>query len=136
MARRLGPTLAALAVLALAGCRSIGRFPTIDPSDYAYSYFNGFYSQVFQFNPAVSFVVNCKTQREVESFWQKLSRGGKPGQCGWLTDKFGLSWQIVPTILNQLIADKDPAKSDRVREAMLGMVKIDIAELQKAHAGR
>ena len=91
----------------------------------------------FKFTPAFSLHVACETQAEVDELWDKLlAGGGAPSQCGWLTDKFGLSWQIVPTILNQLIADKDPAKSDRVREAMLGMVKIDIAELQKAHAGR
>jgi|SRR5580698_92412 len=91
----------------------------------------------FKFTPAFSLHVACETQAEVDELWDRLlAGGGAPSQCGWLTDKFGLSWQIVPTILNQLMADKDPAKSDRVREAMLGMVKIDIAELQKAHAGR
>jgi predicted 3-demethylubiquinone-9 3-methyltransferase (glyoxalase superfamily) len=89
----------------------------------------------YQFTPAVSFVVNCETQQEVDDYWEKLSDGGQVQQCGWLQDKFGLSWQIVPTILGKLLQDKDPAKSQRVMKAMLGMVKIDIAGLQKASEG-
>jgi predicted 3-demethylubiquinone-9 3-methyltransferase (glyoxalase superfamily) len=89
----------------------------------------------YKFTPAVSFVVNCETQQEVDDYWDKLSEGGQTQQCGWLQDKFGLSWQIVPTILGKLLQDKDPAKSQRVMKAMLGMVKIDIAGLQKAYEG-
>ena len=86
----------------------------------------------FKFTEAISFVVNCKTQAEVDKFWTKLSAGGKEVQCGWLKDKFGLSWQIVPTILGELMSDKDPAKSERVMEAMLKMVKLDINKLKAA----
>ncbi len=88
---------------------------------------------VFQFTPAISFVVNCETQEEVDSYWAKLSAGGQEGQCAWLTDKFGISWQIVPKQLGQLLSDPDPAKAGRVMQAMLEMSKIDIAELQRAY---
>jgi predicted 3-demethylubiquinone-9 3-methyltransferase (glyoxalase superfamily) len=90
----------------------------------------------FKFNEAVSFVVSCKTQTEVDYYWNKLSAGGKEVQCGWLKDKFGLSWQIVPTILGELMSDKDPVKSQRVMEAMLKMVKLDINKLKAAYAGK
>jgi predicted 3-demethylubiquinone-9 3-methyltransferase (glyoxalase superfamily) len=90
----------------------------------------------FKFNEAVSFVVSCKTQAEVDYYWNKLSAGGKEVQCGWLTDKFGLSWQIVPTILGELMSDKDPVKSQRVMKAMLKMVKLDINKLKAAYAGK
>jgi Uncharacterized protein conserved in bacteria len=86
----------------------------------------------FKFNEAVSFVVSCKTQTEVDYYWNKLSAGGKEVQCGWLKDKFGLSWQVVPTILGELMSDKDPVKSQRVMEAMLKMVKLDIKKLKDA----
>jgi predicted 3-demethylubiquinone-9 3-methyltransferase (glyoxalase superfamily) len=89
----------------------------------------------FKFTEAVSFVVNCETQAEVDDYWDKLSEGGATQQCGWLKDKFGLSWQIVPTALIELINDPDPEKSKRVTEAMLRMIKIDIATLRRAHAG-
>lgn len=88
---------------------------------------------VFQFTPAISFVVNCETQEEVDSYWAKLSAGGQEGQCAWLTDKFGVSWQIVPKQLGQLLSDPDPAKAGRVMQAMLEMSKIDIAELQRVY---
>jgi predicted 3-demethylubiquinone-9 3-methyltransferase (glyoxalase superfamily) len=88
----------------------------------------------YTFSPAVSFVVNCETQKEVDEFWNKLSAGGKPGRCGWLNDKYGLSWQIVPTVLPKLLGDKDAAKSRRVMQAMLQMDKIDIERLEKAYA--
>jgi predicted 3-demethylubiquinone-9 3-methyltransferase (glyoxalase superfamily) len=90
----------------------------------------------FKFNEAVSFVVSCKTQTEADYYWNKLSAGGKKVQCGWLTDKFGLSWQIVPTILGELMSDKDPVKSQRVMQAMLKMVKLDINKLKAAYAGK
>jgi len=86
----------------------------------------------FKFTEAVSFVVNCETQEEVDYFWNKLVEGGQESQCGWLKDKFGLSWQITPTILLQFIKDKDTAKVQRVFEAMLKMKKIDIAALKQA----
>jgi len=87
----------------------------------------------FTFTPAVSFVVNCKTQEEVDEYWAKLSAGGATNQCGWLTDRYGLSWQIVPTILAELVGDKDPEKSNRVMQAMLKMTKIDIEGLKQAY---
>lgn len=88
----------------------------------------------FQFNSSVSFVVNCETQEEVDFYWRKLSAGGKKIQCGWLEDKYGISWQVVPTVLFKLIGDKDPDKAARVTQAMLKMVKLDIKRLQAAHA--
>jgi predicted 3-demethylubiquinone-9 3-methyltransferase (glyoxalase superfamily) len=87
---------------------------------------------VFTFTEAVSLVVNCETQDEVDSYWAKLSAGGEEVQCGWLKDRFGLSWQIVPRVLPEMLQDKDPEKSRRVMAAMLKMKKIDIAALQKA----
>ena len=89
----------------------------------------------FKFTEAVSFVVNCENQQEVDEFWEKLSAGGKKSQCGWLKDKFGLSWQVVPTILSKLMSDPDPAKSARVMNAMLKMQKLDIAALKRAYDG-
>jgi len=89
----------------------------------------------FKFNEAVSFQVLCDTQAEVDYFWSKLSAGGQEGQCGWLKDRFGLSWQVVPKVLPKLIKDKDAKAADRVMKAMLGMRKIDIAVLEQAHAG-
>lgn len=87
----------------------------------------------YAFTPAISFVVNCSTQDEVDELWQKLSAGGNPVQCGWLTDRFGVSWQIVPSVLGKLLNDPDPAKSQRVMQAMLGMIKLDLAALQRAY---
>jgi predicted 3-demethylubiquinone-9 3-methyltransferase (glyoxalase superfamily) len=86
----------------------------------------------FTFNEAISFQVSCKTQDEVDEFWAKLSEGGEQSQCGWLRDRYGVSWQIVPTRLIELIDDPDPEKSQRVMRAMLGMRKIDIAALEQA----
>jgi len=90
----------------------------------------------FKFTEAISLVVNCDSQDEVDDLWKKLSAGGAPGQCGWLKDKFGLSWQIVPRVLIELVKDPDPVKSQRVMRAMMQMTKIDIAQLQRAHRGQ
>ena len=86
----------------------------------------------FQFTPAISFFVNCESQEELDDLWARLSEGGKTLQCGWLKDKFGLSWQIVPTALGRLLADKDAQKSARVMRAMLQMIKLDIKVLERA----
>ena len=88
----------------------------------------------FKFNEAISFQVHCQTQEEVDYFWSKLSEGGKEAPCGWLKDKFGLSWQIIPDVLPQLLTDKNVEKAGRVMKSMLQMKKIDIAALQRAHA--
>src|SRR5712692_9053384 len=87
----------------------------------------------FKFTEAISFLVNCETQEEVDELWVKLSEGGEKGRCGWLKDKYGLSWQIVPTVLGEILKDKDPEKSKRVMEAMLQMDKIDIKSLKQAY---
>jgi predicted 3-demethylubiquinone-9 3-methyltransferase (glyoxalase superfamily) len=87
----------------------------------------------FQFTLAISFVVNCKTQEEVDYFWRKLSEGGRTDRCGWLKDKFGISWQVVPTILGELLGDKNAKKSKRVMEAMLQMDKMEIDKLKEAY---
>lgn len=87
----------------------------------------------FQFTPAISFAVNCETQDEVDELWAKLSAGGREDQCAWLQDKYGLSWQIVPTPLIKLLSDPDPVKAQRVMAAMMKMKKIDIAALQRAY---
>lgn len=89
----------------------------------------------FKFTPALSLVVNCETQEEVDDYWEKLSAGGRTDRCGWLTDKYGLSWQIVPTVLGKLMSSKDPQKSGRAMQAMLQMTKLDIAALQRAYDG-
>lgn len=88
---------------------------------------------LYQFSPAISFVVNCEAQEEVDYYWERLGQGGVLQQCGWLQDKFGVSWQIVPTLLGKLMSDPDKAKAGRVMQAMLGMVKLDIAGLQRAY---
>jgi predicted 3-demethylubiquinone-9 3-methyltransferase (glyoxalase superfamily) len=88
---------------------------------------------IFNFSPAISFFVNCETQEEVDVLWEKLSEGGEKQQCAWLKDKYGISWQIVPTVLGELLADKDPERSRRVMKAMLQMTKIDIAKLKQAY---
>ena len=87
----------------------------------------------FSFTPAISLFVNCETQQEVDELWERLSEGGKPDRCGWLKDKYGLSWQIIPSALSQMLRDKDPRKSKRVMQAMLQMEKIDIEKLKAAH---
>ncbi|MGE5392717.1 MAG: VOC family protein [Candidatus Saccharibacteria bacterium] len=90
---------------------------------------------MFKFTEAVSFVVNCDTQEEVDELWDRLTDRGEPGQCGWLKDRFGVSWQVVPVALELMLTDPDPAKSKRVMEAMLKMKKIEIAKLQEAYEG-
>jgi len=91
----------------------------------------------FQFTEAISLYVDCETQQEVDALWEKLTAdGGAPSMCGWLKDKFGLSWQIIPSALTRLMQDADPEKAKRVMDAMLEMQKIDIARLERAHAGR
>jgi len=90
---------------------------------------------LFKFTEAISFVINCQTQEEVDHYWNKLTAGGgQESQCGWLKDKYGLSWQVTPAILGELLADKDQKKAQRVMQAMLQMKKIDIAALQRAAA--
>ena len=92
---------------------------------------------MFRFNEAISFQVNCETQEEVDYYWEKLSQGGdeKAQQCGWLKDKYGLSWQVVPTVLPEMLTDSDSEKSGKVMNAMLQMKKLDIDELTRAYAG-
>ena len=90
---------------------------------------------LFKFNEAISFFVNCETQEEVDELWEKLSAGGEKSRCGWLKDKFGLWWQIIPRALGQLMSDPDPAKSNAVMQAMLKMDKIDIRSLLAAYDG-
>jgi predicted 3-demethylubiquinone-9 3-methyltransferase (glyoxalase superfamily) len=88
----------------------------------------------FSFTEAISFFVKCEDQAEVDRYWEKLSEGGQVQQCGWLKDKYGVSWQIVPTILEKLMNDPDPQKANRVTQAMLQMIKIDIEGLKRAYA--
>jgi predicted 3-demethylubiquinone-9 3-methyltransferase (glyoxalase superfamily) len=90
----------------------------------------------YAFTPAISLFVNCETQPEVDELWDKLSEGGRKDRCGWLQDKYGLSWQIIPSQLGRMLGDKDPEKANRVMKAMLQMDKIDIKRLQEAYDGR
>ena len=99
----------------------------------AFTALNG--GPMFKFTEAISMIVHCETQVEVDHYWETLSAGGQPGRCAWLKDKFGVSWQVVPTALIELMQDNDPAKSARVVQAMLQMTKIDIAVLQRAYQG-
>ena len=89
----------------------------------------------FRLNEAFSLMVSCETQAEIDELWSKLSAGGQPGRCGWLKDRFGLSWQVIPTVLLEMLQDEDPARAQRVRAAMMEMDKIDIRGLQRAHDG-
>ncbi|MDQ3620540.1 MAG: VOC family protein, partial [Actinomycetota bacterium] len=89
----------------------------------------------FRFNEAISFLVPCESQEEVDELWDTLSEGGEEGPCGWLKDKFGLSWQVTPAVLDKLLQDEDSEKADRAMKAMLQMKKLDIAKLQEAHDG-
>ncbi len=90
----------------------------------------------FQFTPAISLFVNCETQREVDELWEKLSEGGKPDRCGWLKDKFGLSWQVTPSVMSSLVAGPDPEGAKRAMQAMMKMKKIDIQKIQDAYDGK
>ena len=92
-------------------------------------------SPIFRFNEAISFVVNCETQDEIDAMWRKLTDGGKEVECGWLTDRYGLSWQVIPTALKEMLQDPDPAKSQRVMQALLRMKKLDLGALKKAYDG-
>ena len=87
----------------------------------------------FKFSEAVSFVVNCRTQKEIDAFWKRLSEGGEEGPCGWLKDRYGVSWQIVPIVLGEMLHDKDTRKSEKVMKAMLQMKKLDIKALKQAY---
>jgi predicted 3-demethylubiquinone-9 3-methyltransferase (glyoxalase superfamily) len=89
----------------------------------------------FRFTEAISFFIDCESQDEVDELWERLSKGGEESRCGWLKDKFGLSWQVIPSTLMELLGDPDPQKSERVWQAMMQMGKIDIARLQAAYAG-
>lgn len=90
---------------------------------------------IFKFTEAVSFVVNCETQKEIDEYWKKLSAGGQEQQCGWLKDKFGLSWQIVPVQLSAMLASKDSEKTGRVMQVLMKMIKLDLEVLEKAYNG-
>ena len=90
----------------------------------------------FKFTEAISFSVNCESQEEVDQYWEKLSESGEKGRCGWLKDKYGLSWQVNPVVLGEMLQDEDPEKAKRVMEAMLQMDKLDIETLKKAYEGR
>lgn len=89
----------------------------------------------YQFTPAISLFVDCETQQEIDGLWSKLTEGGRESRCGWLVDRFGLSWQLVPSGLGALLGDPDPAKARRAMQAMMGMKKFDLAALRRAHAG-
>lgn len=91
---------------------------------------------MYRFTEALSLIVTCKDQKEIDFYWERLLEGGSEAQCGWLKDKYGLSWQVVPENLVELLAAKDPAKSSRVMHAIMGMVKLDVAKLEAAFAGR
>jgi predicted 3-demethylubiquinone-9 3-methyltransferase (glyoxalase superfamily) len=88
---------------------------------------------IFKFTEAISFIVNCETQEKIDEMWEKLSKGGEKGECGWLKDKYGLSWQIVPPVLSEMLQDKDAEKTERVMKAMLQMKKLDIKKLKQAY---
>ncbi len=96
--------------------------------------FNG--GKYYQFSPAISFYVPCKTQKEIDYYWDQLKKKGKILQCGWITDQFGVTWQIVPEILGDLLGDSNQEKAGRAHEAMMGMKKLDIDKLKKAHQGK
>lgn len=107
----------------------------IELDGYEFALMDGPGDHAFTFSEATSFVVNCKTQDEVDYFWEKLSKGGEKSQCGWLKDKFGVSWQIVPTVLDELLGGKDKKRAERAMQAMLKMTKLDIKKLKEAYKG-
>jgi len=119
-----------------AGPREAGMVLTVEFTldGTAFTAING--GPEFTFDEAVSFLIPCKDQDEVDYYWYRLLEGGQESQCGWLKDKYGLSWQVVPTVLDELISDPDQAKAQRAMQAMLGMVKLDIAELRRAFDGQ
>ncbi len=119
-----------------AGPREAGMVLTVEFTldGTAFTAING--GPEFTFDEAVSFLIPCKDQDEVDYYWYRLLEGGQESQCGWLKDKYGLSWQVVPTVLDELISDADQAKAQRAMQAMLGMVKLDIAELRRAFDGQ
>jgi predicted 3-demethylubiquinone-9 3-methyltransferase (glyoxalase superfamily) len=121
---------------AKASGRPIGSVMTVafELDGQAFTALNG--GPLFEFTEAISLVVNCETQEEVDHFWAKLSAGGQEGQCGWLKDRFGVSWQVVPTVLAAMLQDREPERSRRVMAAMLKMKKIDIDALKRAYEGR
>lgn len=118
-----------------AGPREAGMVLTVDfmLAGQDFTAING--GPEFRFTEAISLLINCADQNEVDEYWEKLTEGGQPGPCGWLKDKYGLSWQVIPTRLGELIADEDSATANRVVEAMLKMGKIDISALEAAARG-
>jgi predicted 3-demethylubiquinone-9 3-methyltransferase (glyoxalase superfamily) len=94
---------------------------------------NGGVQPGFQFSPAISFVVNCETQEEIDRLWERLSESGRPDQCGWVTDRYGVTWQIVPRMLDEMLKDSDPERADRVMQVMLPMTKLEIKPLEDAY---
>lgn len=128
-------------IVNIARCGDAGPGPkgaamtvTFELADQRFIALNG--GPQFKFSEAISLLINCETQQEVDDLWEKLSAGGEKSRCGWLKDKFGLSWQVIPTALGELLQDKDPKKSQRVMQAMLQITKIDIAGLQQASDGK
>jgi len=113
-----------------AGSKSDVMTGTIELEGQQFMLLNG--GPMFKFTPAISLFINCETQEEVDYYWDKLSEGGRTDRCGWLQDKFGLSWQVVPSVLGSLLGNKDAAKAKRAMTAMLQMTKLDIAALQQA----
>jgi predicted 3-demethylubiquinone-9 3-methyltransferase (glyoxalase superfamily) len=113
------------------GPKGTVMYATFQLEDQEFMALNG--GPQFKFTEAISFFVNCETQQEVDELWEKLSEGGEKGRCGWLKDRFGLSWQIVPSALGEMLSDKDAEKSRRVMEAMLQMDRIDIKTLRQAY---
>ncbi len=115
------------------GPKSKVMFVTFQLEGQEFYAINGGPLEKMKFTPAISFFVDCKTQKEVDELWAKLSKGGEEGRCGWLEDKFGLTWQIIPSILTEMLQDKDAKKADRVMKAMLKMSKIEISKLKQAY---
>lgn len=116
-----------------AGPKSKVMFVTFSLDGQEFSALNGGPVEEMKFTPAISLFVDCKTQKEVDELWEKLSKGGKKGRCGWIEDKFGVTWQIIPSALGEMMNDKDPKKAARVRNAMLKMGKIEIRTLRQAY---